>query len=157
MVRAIPFWNLQKKWAVICSDTIFRLVLVCSADLSRLFSLRHVKFYTFMFMHRNSTQVVCVKGRHTRIPDSTKKIGRIPEFTSKNWLDSGIHEQKSARFRNSDSLTCQSTQLHFLLSFSLPFFTCGSDRLEWQAFFVVLSCVRSVPSCLVGMCTRKLF
>lgn len=33
MVRANTFWNLQKMWAVICSDTIFRLVLVCSADL----------------------------------------------------------------------------------------------------------------------------
>ena len=54
MVRAISFGNLQKMWAVICSDAIFLLVLVCSADFyilcSGLFSLRHVKFYSFMFV-----------------------------------------------------------------------------------------------------------
>ena len=33
MVRTIAFGNLQKMWAVICTDTIFLLVLVCSADL----------------------------------------------------------------------------------------------------------------------------
>ena len=64
MVRAISFGNLQKMWAVICSDAIFLLVLVCSADFyilcSGLFSLRHVKFYSFMFVHRNSTRVVFV-------------------------------------------------------------------------------------------------
>ena len=63
MVRAIPFGKRQKMWAVICSDAIFLLLLVCSADFdilcSGLFS-HHVKFYSFMFMHRISTRVVCI-------------------------------------------------------------------------------------------------
>ena len=53
MVCAILFGNFQKIWAVICSDTIFLLFLVCSADfdmlLSGLFS-HSVKFYSSMFM-----------------------------------------------------------------------------------------------------------
>ena len=80
MARAISFWNLQKMWAVICRDTIFLLVLVCSADLSRLFSLWHVKFYSFMFVHRNSSRVVCVNFKH-------------PGFHKKNFPDSGFHRQ----------------------------------------------------------------
>ena len=46
-------------------------LLVFSADLnihcSRLFS-HHFKFYSFVFMHRISTQVVCVSGKHHRFP-----------------------------------------------------------------------------------------
>ena len=64
MVCAILFGNFQKIWAVICSDTIFLLFLVCSADfdmlLSGLFS-HYVKFYSSMFMHKISTRVVCVR------------------------------------------------------------------------------------------------
>ena len=59
----IPVGKRQKMWAVICSGAIFLLLLVCSADFdilcSGLFS-HHVKFYSFMFMHRISTRVVCI-------------------------------------------------------------------------------------------------
>ena len=56
MVYAIPFGKLQKIWAVIWGDLIFLLFLVCWADLS------------FMFMHRSSTRVVCVNGKHPWLP-----------------------------------------------------------------------------------------
>ena len=59
----------QKLWAVICGDAIFQLFLVCSAVLdircSRSF-FHLVKFYTFIFMHKISTRVVCVNVEHPR-------------------------------------------------------------------------------------------
>ena len=59
----------QKLWAVICGDAIFQLFLVCSAVLdircSRTF-FHLVKFYTFIFMHKISTRVVCVNVEHPR-------------------------------------------------------------------------------------------
>ena len=140
MVRAIPFWNLQKMWAVTCSDTTFsaRFSLFSWFDILRsgLFSLRHVKFYSFMFMHRNSTQVVCVKGRHSRIPDPTRKIGRIPEFTSKNRPDSRIRiplhvSQHSYMFYS--LLACPSSRVVQ---------TVWSDRLSSMSYLV---CVRFLP------------
>ena len=50
---------------MICGDAIFLLYLVCSADLEILcsgFFFHHVKFYSFMFMRKISTRVVCVMG-----------------------------------------------------------------------------------------------
>ena len=95
MVRAISFGNLQKMWAVICSDAIFLLVLVCSADFyilcSGLFSLRHVKFYSFMFVPGILPGWFLCK----------RQAPQDSGFYKKNWSDSGIHEQKSAGFRNS--------------------------------------------------------
>ena len=65
MVPAIPFGKLQKIWAVFWGDAIFLLFLVCSADLdcSGSFS-HHVKFSCLMFMHKISTRVVCLNGKH---------------------------------------------------------------------------------------------
>ena len=59
----------QKLWAVICGDAIFQLFLVCSAvlDIRCSGSFFHlVKFYTFIFMHKTSTRVVCVNGEQPR-------------------------------------------------------------------------------------------
>ena len=48
---------------MICANAIFLLFLFCLADLdilcSGLFS-HHVKFYSFMFMYKISTPMVCV-------------------------------------------------------------------------------------------------
>ena len=65
MVPAIPFGKLQKIWAVFWGDAIFLLFLVGSADLdcSGSFS-HHVKFSCLMFMHKISTRVVCLNGKH---------------------------------------------------------------------------------------------
>ena len=70
MVGAFPFRNLQKIWAVIWGDANFLLffLTVRSADEDILCSgpfSYHVTFYSFMFMHNISTQVVCVNGMHT--------------------------------------------------------------------------------------------
>ena len=67
MVRAISFGKLKKIWPVIWVDAIFLLFLVCSADLGILFSGQfphHVKFYSFMFLHKIFTRVVCVNGKY---------------------------------------------------------------------------------------------
>ena len=57
------FEKLQKIWVVICANAIFLLFSFCLADLdilcSGLFS-HHVKFYSFMFMYKISTPMVCV-------------------------------------------------------------------------------------------------
>ena len=54
-------WLSSKSWSIFWKSFID--LLVCSADLdilcSRSFS-HHVKFYSFMFMHKISTRVVCV-------------------------------------------------------------------------------------------------
>ena len=54
-------WEASEIWAVIWGDSIFLLFFVCSADLEKLctgsFS-HHVKFYSFMYMHKISIQVV---------------------------------------------------------------------------------------------------
>ena len=54
MVRTTLFGKLEKTWAVILGSAIFLLFGV-------LFS-HHVKFYSFMFMCKISTWVVCVNG-----------------------------------------------------------------------------------------------
>ena len=56
MVCATLFGKLEKTWAVILGSAIFLLF-------GGLFS-HHVKFYIFLFMHKISTQVVCVNGKH---------------------------------------------------------------------------------------------
>ena len=67
MVRAIPFWKLQKTWAVILGNAIFVLIfyaqMIWIMLCGRLFS-HFVKFSSFMFLHKISTRVVCVNGRH---------------------------------------------------------------------------------------------
>ena len=63
IVRATSFGKLQKIWTVIREDAIFLLFLVCSADVDILCGVlfsHHVRFYSFMFMHKISTRVVCV-------------------------------------------------------------------------------------------------
>ena len=65
MVRAIPLGKFQEIWAVIWGNAIFLPFLVFSADLEILcsgFFSHHVKFYSFMFMRKISTRVVCVIG-----------------------------------------------------------------------------------------------
>ena len=55
MVRLIPFGKVQKTWAVIWGDVSF-----CSADLDILCigsAFHHLKFYSFMLMHKISTRV----------------------------------------------------------------------------------------------------
>ena len=54
MVRATLFGKHEKTWAVILGSAIFLLF-------GGLFS-HQVKSYSFMFMRKISTQVVCVKG-----------------------------------------------------------------------------------------------
>ena len=54
MVHATLFGKHEKTWAVILGSAIFLLF-------GGLFS-HQVKSYSFMFMHKISTQVVCVKG-----------------------------------------------------------------------------------------------
>ena len=48
----------------------FSTLLVCSAysdtDIAMGSSLHHVKFHSFMFMHKIFTQVVCINGNHPR-------------------------------------------------------------------------------------------
>ena len=60
-------WEASEIWAVILSDAIFLLFLVCSADLEstlwRVVLPPH-KFYTCMFKHRISTRVFCVNGKY---------------------------------------------------------------------------------------------
>ena len=71
MVRTIPLGKHQKLWAVICGDAVFLLFLACSADLDILCSgsfYHHVKFDSFIFMHKISTWVVCVNGKHPISP-----------------------------------------------------------------------------------------
>ena len=69
MVHAIPFGKPQKIWALICSDAIFLFFSVCSADLDILCSgsfFQLVKFYSFKFVHKIPTRVVCVNSEHPR-------------------------------------------------------------------------------------------
>ena len=64
---AIAFGKLRKNWAVIWVDANFLLFLVCSADLDVLCSgpfSHDVKFYSFIFKHTISTQVICVNDKH---------------------------------------------------------------------------------------------
>ena len=83
MVCAISFGKLQKmwlsrqwghfsrSWAVIGGDETFLLFSVCSTDLDILCGslISHqVKFYSFMFMQKISTQVVCVNAKPSRFP-----------------------------------------------------------------------------------------
>ena len=57
---AIPFSKLLEIWAFVRGGAnIFLLVLVDSVDLVRSFS-RNFEFYSFMFKHKISTQLVCV-------------------------------------------------------------------------------------------------
>ena len=77
----------------------FFTLLVFSADLnihcSRLFS-HHFKFYSFVFMHRISTQVVCVSGKHHRFPYDINAVQCIMvNECAKQEIAS--HEQKTSR------------------------------------------------------------
>ena len=68
---AIPFGKHQKLWAMIWGDAVFLLFLACSADLDTLCSgsiYHHFKFDSFIFMHKISTRVVCVNGKHPISP-----------------------------------------------------------------------------------------
>ena len=97
-----------------------------------------------MFMLRNSTRVVCVKSRHPRIPDSTRKIGRSPEFTSKNRPDSGfripLHVSQHSEMLCS-LLACPSSRVVQ---------TVWTDRLSSMSYLV---CVRFLPVWLA--CARE--
>ena len=63
MVHAIPFGKLRNlTWALISGNAVFLL-----SDLDILLSgpfSHHVKFYSFIFIHKFSTRVVCVNGKH---------------------------------------------------------------------------------------------
>ena len=62
MVHAIPFAKRRKTWALISGNAISLL-----SDLDILFNgpfSHHVKFYSFIFIHKISTRVVCVNGKH---------------------------------------------------------------------------------------------
>ena len=60
----------QKIWAMIWGDASFLLLLVGSADLNMFCSSSfscHIAFYSFVFMHKISTLVVCfTNGEHPR-------------------------------------------------------------------------------------------
>ena len=86
--RATPFRKLQKIWAVIWGDAIFVLFLVWFGYVfcSRPFS-HHVKFYSFTFMHKISTQVrVCIMVSTSLFPSGpdTKCI-ILPEKKLRNF------------------------------------------------------------------------
>ena len=70
MALAIPFGELQKIWAVVWGIQYFSTLLVCSADSDTDIvmgsSFHHVKFHSFMFMHKIFTQAICVNGKHLR-------------------------------------------------------------------------------------------
>ena len=69
MFLAIASGKHQEIWAVISGDAMFLLFLVCFSDLDIFCSgsFSHlVKFYRFIFMHKISTWVVSVNGRHPR-------------------------------------------------------------------------------------------
>ena len=60
MAHAIQLGKRQKKWAAIWGDAIFLLFLFCSVDLDILcggFFYHHLKFNSWMFMHKISTRV----------------------------------------------------------------------------------------------------
>ena len=63
--------RLQYIWAVFWGDAIFLLFLVCLAVLNILRSgllFQHINFYSFMpFMHKISTWVVRVNGKHPKL------------------------------------------------------------------------------------------
>ena len=64
IIRANSFGKLQEICTVICGNAIFTIFLGSSTDLERLCSrlFSHlVKFFSFTFMHKFSTQVVDVK------------------------------------------------------------------------------------------------
>ena len=97
MLRAIPFGKHQKMWAVISGDEIFLLFLVSSANLdlfcSRSFS-HLVEFYSLIFMHKISSRVVCVNGRHppsNRSEKMQKKEKKTCEVDRKNFSESLNH------------------------------------------------------------------
>ena len=85
MLRAIPFGKHQKMLAVISGDEIFLLFLVSSANLdvfcSRSFS-HLVKFYRLIFMHKISSRVICVNGRHPRSFKNKKQMSVTPSNRS---------------------------------------------------------------------------
>ena len=54
-----------------CNKFIFLPFSVCSADLDLLCRgsfTHHFKFNRFIFLHKISTQVVCVNGKHLKSP-----------------------------------------------------------------------------------------
>ena len=60
-------WEALENMGCNLKRSIFLLILVCSANLDILCSgllSHHVKYFSFMFMHKISTQEVCVNGKH---------------------------------------------------------------------------------------------
>ena len=70
MAPAIPFGELQKYELWFKGIQYFSTLLVCSADSDTDIvmgsSFHHVKFHSFMFMHKIFTQAICVNGKHLR-------------------------------------------------------------------------------------------
>ena len=68
---AVKWAHFSRSWAVIGGDETFLVFLVCSSDLDILrgsLISHQVKFYSFMFMQKISTQVVCVNAKPSRFP-----------------------------------------------------------------------------------------
>ena len=60
-------WEALENMGCNLKRSIFLLILVCSADLDVLCSgllSHHIKYFSFMFMHKISTRMVCVNGKH---------------------------------------------------------------------------------------------
>ena len=60
-------WEALENMGCNLKPSIFLLFSACSADLDVLgsgFLSYHIKFFSFMFMHKISTRVVCVNGKH---------------------------------------------------------------------------------------------
>jgi len=77
MVRAIPFGNLLKTWAVIWVDAIFLLFEVSLADMDILYTdsfSRNVAFKCLMFLPEISNRMVSVNGKHPVSPFFIKTI-----------------------------------------------------------------------------------
>ena len=90
--------HLQYIWAVFWGDAIFLLFSVCLAVLDILcnwsFSY-HVNFFSFMFMHKISSRVVCVNGKHPKLvqqqqqqqQQQSKACFKRRATTVLSWLD----------------------------------------------------------------------
>ena len=107
MLRAIPFGKHQKMLAVISGDEIFLLFLVSSANLdvfcSRSFS-HLVKFYRLIFMHKISSRVICVNGRHPRSFKNKKQMSVTPSNRSEKMQKKGKKTCEVDRKNFSESL-----------------------------------------------------
>ena len=81
MVRTVPFGNPQKIWGVISDDNIFHSQFILFSFIIWKYFVAcpfptTSNFYSSMFLHKISTQMVCVNGNHLGCPSR-----ELTEFT----------------------------------------------------------------------------